>query len=106
MRSWKVVILFQLMKMTILMVAKYSTIERLLCSETVRQSCPRATFLGPDPTRRRLDPTRPAITHKKSDPTRPDPSPSPGTIKLNIQVAQADMDYYQFNRIFTVILNV
>ena len=33
------------------------------------------TFLGPDPTRRNVDPTRPAIADKKSDPTRPDPSP-------------------------------
>ena len=44
----------------------------------VYQSCPRVTFLGPDPTRpgetlTRPDPTRPAMADKKSDPTRPDP---------------------------------
>ena len=38
------------------------------------QSCPRATFLGPDPTRQNVDPTRPAIADPKSDPTRPDPT--------------------------------
>ena len=26
---------------------------------TTRQSCPRVTFLGPDPTRQNVDPTRP-----------------------------------------------
>ena len=39
------------------------------------QSCPRVTFLGPDPTRRNVDPTRPAIADTNSDPTRPDPRP-------------------------------
>ena len=37
----------------------------------VSQSCPRVTFLGPDSTRRNVDPTRLAIADKKSDPTRP-----------------------------------
>ena len=41
-----------------------------------RQSCPRVTFLvpdptRPDPTRQNVDPTRPAIADQKSDPTRP-----------------------------------
>ena len=46
------------------------------------QSCPRVTFLWtrPDPTRRNVDPTRPAIADKKSDPTRPDPRPDPSPI--------------------------
>ena len=34
------------------------------------QSYPRFTYLGPDPTRRDVDPTRPAIADNKSDPTR------------------------------------
>ena len=37
------------------------------------QSCPRVTFLGPDPTRRYVDPTRPAKIRQNRDPTRPDP---------------------------------
>ena len=48
------------------------------------QSCPRVTFLGPDPTRpdpakRWPDPNRPAIADQNSDPNRPDlwPDPSP-----------------------------
>ena len=46
------------------------------------QSCPRVTFLGPDPTRpdptrRNVDPTRPAIADKMSDPTRPAARPFP-----------------------------
>ena len=44
------------------------------------QSCPRVTFLGPDPTRRNVDPTRPAIANNKSDPTRSDPQPDPSPI--------------------------
>ena len=44
------------------------------------QSCPQVTFLGPDPTRRNVDSTRPAIADKKSDPTRPDPLPDPSPI--------------------------
>ena len=38
---------------------------------SLTQSCPRVTFLGPDPTRQNVDPTRPAIADQKSDPTRP-----------------------------------
>ena len=41
------------------------------------QSCPRVTFFEPDPTRRNVDPTRPAIADKKSDPTRPAARPFP-----------------------------
>ena len=35
------------------------------------QSCPRVTFLGPDPTRRNFDPTRPEIADPTRAPTRP-----------------------------------
>ena len=35
------------------------------------------SWTRPDPTRRNVDPTRPAIADKKSDPTRPDPRPDP-----------------------------
>ena len=41
----------------------YSTSVR----DRVDQSCPRDTFLGPDPTRRNVDPVWPAIIDKKSD---------------------------------------
>ena len=46
---------------------------------TVFQSCPRVTFLGPDPTRRNVDPTRPDPRLPTKSLTRPDlrldPSP-------------------------------
>ena len=37
------------------------------------QSCPRVPFLGPDPTRRNIDPTRDYQQKVWPDPTRPDP---------------------------------
>ena len=41
------------------------------------QSCPRVTFLGPDPTRRNVDPTRPDPRLPTKSLTRPDPRPDP-----------------------------
>ena len=41
------------------------------------QSCPRVTFLGPDPTRRNLDPTRPDPRLQTKSLTRPDPTRGP-----------------------------
>ena len=38
------------------------------------------SWTRPDPTRRNVDPTRPALADKKSDPTRPDPRPDPSLI--------------------------
>ena len=52
-------------------------------SAMVNQSCPRVTFLGPDPTRPAETLTRPDPTRdcrQKSDPTRPDPLPDPSLI--------------------------
>ena len=65
---------------------------------TLYQSCPRVTFLGPDPTRPdptrwNVDPTWPAIAVKKSDPTRPaarPPSQCTMVHKFRIQVANRE----------------
>ena len=45
-----------------------------------RQSCPRVTFLGPDPTRRNVDPTRPDPRLPSIGLTRPDPRPDSSLI--------------------------
>ena len=56
----------------------------------IHQSCPRATFLGPDPKKRWPEPTRPAIAEKSLTlPDRPDPPPPTCTMfhEFNIKVA-------------------
>ena len=61
------------------------------------QSCPRVTFLGPDPTRRNVDPTRPATADKKSDQTRPAARPFPICTFFNRIIIYLLFNYYILN---------
>ena len=63
------------------------------------QSCPRVTFLGPEPTRRNIDPTRLTIADKKFDPTCPDPRPDLSRICIvfNLIIIYLLNNYYILN---------
>ena len=59
------------------------------------QSCPRVTFLGRDPTRRNVDPTRPDPRLLTKSLTRPEPAtiPSPICIVFNLIIIYL-LNYY------------
>ena len=63
------------------------------------QSCPRVTFLGPDPTRRNVDPTRPDPRSLTKSLTRPDPRPDPTPIckVFNLIIIYLLNNYYILN---------
>ena len=64
------------------------------------QSCPRVTFLGPDPTRRNVDPTRPDPRLPTKNLTRPAARPFPNMyrLQLNNYIYQLVNYYIKYRR--------